>query len=73
MTTPQTGDVSANDVEFDVMLGSPDRLPSLGGRRLVWLAQRLSPAAGTRKSGQTRIPGMKDARSGDADWQALTR
>jgi hypothetical protein len=27
-TTPQTSDVSANDVEFDVMLKTPDRLPS---------------------------------------------
>lgn len=66
-TTPQTSEVSAHDVEFDVMLGSPRSVTFSPGASLVWPAHRLSPNAATRKSGQTRIRVAKDARSGDAD------
>jgi hypothetical protein len=66
-TTPQTSELSAHDVEFDVMLGSPRSVTFSPGASLVLPAQRLSPNAATRKSGQTRIRVAKDARSGDAD------
>jgi hypothetical protein len=59
-TTPQTSEVSAHDVEFDVMLGSPRSVTFSPGASLVWPA----PQRGNKKIGSNPHSGGEGCQIG---------